>query len=190
MQKYLFLNSTLDNSNKNNKIKNCINISNININKGRNYYTYVKRKCTNIKNNIQNNQNLTSLKDYNQVPRSQFDSYFDPQFKPALYKSVFSSRSMKNQTVPKITKINVEITTIPKIINEIKSPLRTLSNNNANKYTAVFNEKGEFMKRNNNDKIKLNSKDIFYKRVINTNKSYTSNNSFSKLAFGNLLKGM
>ena len=93
---------------------------------------------------------------------------------------------MKNQTLPEI---NVEITILPKIINDIKSPLRALSNNSAKQYTSIFNEKGEFIKRNINDKLKLNSKGVFYNRIININKSYTTNNSFPKHSFDNLYKG-
>ena len=102
------------------------------------------------------------------------DYYFDPHFKPVLYKSVISSRSMRDQTIP-------EITRIPKIINDVKLPLRTLSNNNTKKYIPVFSEKGVLIKKNINDKLKLNSKGIFYKRIINTNKSYTTNNSFTNM---------
>ena len=194
LQNYLLLTNTVDKSNEINNINNCINISNININKSPNNYTYVtlfkkyetkkvnnqkKGKINNIKTKIYNNQSLTPLQNYNKDSKSMIDYYFDPHFKPVLYKSVISSRSMRDQTIP-------EITRIPKIINDVKLPLRTLSNNNTKKYIPVFSEKGVLIKKNINDKLKLNSKGIFYKRIINTNKSYTTNNSFTKHAFGNL----
>ena len=201
LQNYLFLHQTVENPNKINNINNCINISNININKSPNNNTYVTlfKKCetkklenqkrgkiSNIKTKICNNQSLTPFKSQKIIPKSKIENYFDSNFKPALYKSVFSSRSMKNQTLPEI---NVERAQIPKILNNFKSPLRTFSNNNTKKYTPVFGVKAEIKKKNLGDKLKLNSKGIFYKRIININKSYSTNNSFTKHTFGSLHKG-
>ena len=136
LQNYLLLTNTVDKSNEINNINNCINISNININKSPNNYTYVtlfkkyetkkvnnqkKGKINNIKTKIYNNQSLTPLKNYIKDSKSMIDYYFDPHFKPVLYKSVISSRSMRDQTIP-------EITRIPKIINDVKLPFWSKNN--------------------------------------------------------------
>ena len=103
-------NDKINKTTKNFIFQNVENSNNININKNPNNYIYFtlfkktetkkidaqkKSKFNNIKTKIYNNQSLTPLNTFNLIPKINKEYLFNLEFKPALYKSIFSSRSTK-----------------------------------------------------------------------------------------------
>ena len=178
-------NNTQGNSNNIKNIGDCINISNININQIPNYHSHVtifknykyekianpkKSKFNNIKNKLYNYQRLTPLNTYKTIRKTKNENLFNTQINPIHYKPIFSNRTMQNQK--KLFGLNKEK-------NSIQQTLRTTSNHKGRKYMPLFNQEGELIRRNINNKLKLNSKSDLNERIVLSDKSYSSTNSFS-----------
>ena len=151
--------------NNNIKIRNCININNVNINKlPNNNYQFITsfkkldKQKINIKPNIRINQERSEIKQIplytdnnNNSTKKSFSSNL--HYKPCFYKSIFSSPNDSNKDLPlqtkqlnikqsfpnlKSAKFNIKSDTIKHVINQ--RDLKKQINSKNNIYNPLFNK--------------------------------------------------